>query len=200
MDRFVQVDRQGVAANPGEDYDYPYVWESLGSLTTEITTPAVDGRDDTTIQALIDAGSVLELEVPNAVYTGNAAISEPNGAVSYELALVSTGNEDDDYVLDILAAAGSLVAGVVTPGHYTRRATITGTQGQQEFVAGTSYFHDSVVGSNEAWLTDPTDVPGTARANYIGSYLFNVHGYISFVFVPITIPRGTLTVNVRRFS
>jgi len=193
MDKFQLVDRQGVPVNPGEDYDFPYEWTELGSLDTAIATPAVDGRDRTTIAALITAGSVLELIPPNNVFTGNDVIAEPNGAISYEVRFRSTGSEDVEYVVDILAAGAPIAT-----EHYTRRATLTGTQGQQAATVG--YFHDAVAGSNEAWLTDPTDVPAVAQENYIGSYLFNVHGNVSFVFVPITIPSGTLYIDARRFS
>lgn len=193
MDGFQQVDRKGIPGNPGEDYDYIYEWTGIGSLGTAITTPAVDGRDRTTIAALITAETVLELVPPNNVFTGNSAIAEPNGAISYEVRFRSTGSEDEDYVVDILAAAAPLGT-----EHYTRRATLTGTQGQQAATVG--YFHDAIAGSNEAWLTDPTDVPAVAQENYIGSYLFNVHGNVSFVFVPIIIPSGTLYIDCRRFS
>ena len=196
MDRFKLADRKGITTNPGEDYDHPYNWAELGSLTTTITTPAVGARNRAAISALVTLGSVLELTPPKAEFVGdfNSVASEPNGAICYEVRFRSDGDDDGSYVVDILAAAGPLAT-----EHYTRRATLTGAQGQQ--AATTGYFHDAVVGSDEAWLTDPTDVPSTARANYIGSYLFNVHGYLSFVFVPTTIPSGaTLYIDARRFS
>ena len=194
MDKIILADRQGVAMNPGEDYDFPYDWTELGSLTAALgATPAVGGRDRATIAALITAGTVLELVPPNSVFDGNTIITEPNGAISYEIRMRSSGIEDEDFVVDILTAGNPIAT-----EHYTRRATLTGTQGQQAATVGN--FHDAVIGSNEAWLTDPTNVPGTARANYIGSYLFNVHGIVSVVFAPITIPSGTLYIDARRFS
>lgn len=180
--------------NPGEDYDFPYNWTELGSLTAALpATPAVDGRDRATIAALITAGTVLELVPPNNIFDGDTIISEPNGAISYEIRLRSSGAEDQVYVVDVLTAGNPIAT-----EHYTRRARLTGTQGQQAATVG--YFHDSVAGSVEAWLTDPTNVPSTARENYIGSYLFNVHGIVSIVFAPITIPGGTLYIDYRRFS
>ncbi|MCJ7483876.1 MAG: hypothetical protein MUO31_13035 [Thermodesulfovibrionales bacterium] len=194
MDRFQQADRRGIAANPGEQYDYPYPWVNLGSLTAALAaTPAVGARDRTTIAALITAGTVLELIPPNNEFDGKTIITEPNGAISYEIRLRSTGAENDSHVVDILTACNPIAT-----EHYTRRATITGAQGQQAATAG--YFHDAVVGTNEAWLTDPTDVPAVAQANYIGSYLFNVHGAVSIVFAPVTIPAGILYIDARRFS
>lgn len=191
--------RKGIVVNPGEDFDYAYGLTNLGSLDTAIATPAVDARDRTSILALIEAGSVLELQVPDNKFSGYDIPSpEPGGSISYEAILRSTGGEDVEYVVDILAAPAIIAANIITPGHYTRRATITGTEGQQ--VADVGNFHDAVVGSNPAWLTDPTDVPGTAQANYIGSYAFNVHGNVSFVFVPTTLPSGVLYIDVRRFS
>lgn len=196
MDKFQLCDRSGVSINPGEEYDHPYDWANLGSLTVAITTPAVGARDRATIALLVTAGSVLELTPPKAIWTGahDSPPTQPNGAISYEVRFRSNGDEDGSYVVDILNAAGPL-----DTEHYTRRATLTGTQGTQAATIG--YFHDAVVGSNEAWMTDPTDVPSTARANYIGSYLFNVHGNLSFIFAPTTIPSGaTLYIDCRRFS
>lgn len=194
MDSFRQADRRGIAVNPGEQYDYPYPWVNLGSLTAALAaTPAAGARDRTTIAALIALGTVLELVPPNNEYDGQTIITEPNGAISYEIRLRSTGDEDASYVVDMLTACNPIAT-----EHYTRMATITGAQGQQAATLG--YFHDAVVGSNEAWLTDPTDVPAGAQSNYIGSYLFNVHGAVSIVFAPITIPGGTLYIDARRFS
>ncbi len=197
-DNVLVTDRRGVPTNAGEQYDYIYPWQNLGSLNKAIVTPAFDERDNTSIQALVTAGSVLELLPPNNGQSCSNRPTQPNGAISYEIANSSDGGAGVIYKVDILVATAALVNNVLTPGHYTRRATITGTQGLQ--VANNGFFHDSVVGSNEAWLTDPTDVPETAQANYIGSYLFNVHGAISIVFVPVTLPSGTLYIGARRFS
>jgi len=196
MDKFGLIDRNGVPVNPGEEYDYPYPWAELGSLNTEITTPAADGRDRTTIAALVEAGSVLELTPPNAVGTGpQDQPSQPNGAISYELRFRSTGDADGEYVVDMLAAAAPLAT-----EHYTRKARLTGTQGTQAATVG--YFHDAIAESEEAWF-DSADraIPITARENYIGSYIFNVSGLLSLILAPITIPAGAiLYIDYRRFS
>lgn len=189
-------DRNGVPINPGEVYDHPYPWAQLGSLSAALAaTPAVGARDRTSISALVTAGTALELTPPNAVWKGpQDQASEPNGAISYEIRLRSSGEQDQDYVLDILAAAAPLAT-----EHYTRKSTITGTQGQQPGTVGS--FHDAIVESNDAWFDEASRaIPITARANYIGSYIFNVSGLLSIVFAPITIPAGTLYIDYRRFS
>lgn len=194
----IVTDRRGVPANAGEQYDFIYPWQNLGSLSDVIATPAVDARDNTAIQALVTAGTVLELLPPNNPQSCTNRASQPNGAISYEIVFSSDGGNDIEYKVDVLVAGATLIDNVLTPGHYTRRATLTGTEGLQ--LANNGRFHDAIVGSNEAWLTNPTDVPETARENYIGSYLFNVHGSISIVFVPVTLPSGTLYIGARRFS
>lgn len=200
MDRIQLADRKGIAVNPGEDYDYPYDWANVGILTTGITTPAVGGRDRATISALVTAGvSSIELVPPNDTWDGdnNSVPSQPNGAISYEIRFRSDGAQDGSYVVDLLGAYGPLAT-----EHYTRKATLTGTQGQQVHTAGTIYFHDSIAESNDAWF-DENDraIPITARANYIGSYIFNVSGLKSIVFIAITIPASaTLYIDARRFS
>jgi len=189
-------DRKGVPINPGEDYDHPYPWAELGSLASAITAPAVTARDREAISALVTAETALELTPPNAIWTGpQNQPSEPNGAISYEIRLRSDGDEDSEYVIDIMAAAGPLAT-----EHYTRKATITGTQGTQPGTVG--YFHDAIVESNDAWFDEASrDIPITARANYIGSYIFNVSGLLSFVFLATTLPTGkTLYIDYRRFS
>lgn len=197
MDIFRLCDRNGVPINPGEEYDHPYDWTNLGSLNTAITTPAVGARDRAAISALVTAESVLELTPPNAVWTGphDSPPTEPNGAISYEIRFRSDGDEDGSYVVDILAAAGPLAT-----EHYTRKARLTGTQGAQ--AATTGYFHEAIVESLDAWFdSSDRDIPITARANYIGSYIFNVNGLLSFIFAPITIPSGAnLYIDYRRFS
>lgn len=191
------TDRRGVPINPGEEYDHPYDWTELGSLTTGIATPTVTGRDRTTISALVTgAVSAIELNPPNAPYpSAQGQPTEPNGAISYEFRFRSNGEEDGSYVADLLAAAGPLAT-----EHYTRKARLTGTQGAQAATVG--YFHEAIAESESAWF-DENDraIPITTRANYIGSYIINVNGLLSLVFVAITIPSGaTLYIDYRRFS
>lgn len=193
MDAFRQADRRGIRVNPGEQYDYPYPWVNLGSLTTAIVTPAVGARKRSDIVTLLAAESVLELVPPNNEFDGKTIFTEPNGAKAYEIRFRSSGANNEVFVVDTIAANAPIAT-----EHYTRRATLTGTQGLQPGTAG--YFHDSIVGSNEAWLTAPAEVKPATGNNYIGSYLFTVQGSVSIVFVPITIPSGTLYIDVRRFS
>lgn len=197
MDKFQLADRNGIPVNPGEEYDYPYPWAELGSLDTEITTPSVTERDRTTIAALVTAESVLELTPPNNVYKGphDSPPNESNGAISYEIRWRSDGDQDGEYVVDVLAAAGPLAT-----EHYTRKSRLTGTQGTQ--AATTGYFHDAIAESLDAWFDEASRaIPITARENYIGSYIFNVSGLLSIIFAPITIPAGaTLYIDYRRFS
>lgn len=193
MDAFRQADRRGIAANPGESYDYPYPWVNLGSLSSAIVTPAVGARKRSDIVTLLAVPSVLELVPPNNEFDDNTIPTEPNGAKAYEVRFRSSGANDEAYVVDAITANAPIAT-----EHYTRRATLTGTQGLQPGTAG--FFHDSIVGSNEAWLTAPAEVKPATGGNYIGSYLLTVHGSVSIVFVPTTIPSGTLYIDVRRFS
>lgn len=113
----------------------------------------VDNRTDALVEALSATKKVL--------------IRPPNGVVAIELRFRADGTAADQHVLEVFAAAGV--------DHYNLVATLTIDQGTQIYTSGSIYFCDTIVPSNEKWLTTQTELTDTS--NHIGGYTMNMHGY-----------------------
>jgi hypothetical protein len=127
-----------------------------GTITTQCDAAdyAVTARDDAAVEALAAAKKVI--------------IKLPNGLVSLELRFRYNGTAADQHVLQLFAASGV--------DFYNLVATLTIDQGTQQHTAGVAgtgiFFCDTVVPSNEKWLTPQTELTDTS--NHIGGYTMNM--------------------------
>jgi hypothetical protein len=125
-----------------------------GVITTQADAAdfAVGERDDAAVEALAAAKKVI--------------IKLPPGIVSLELRFRSDGNENDDSIIQIFAAAGV--------EHYMWQDQLTVTQGTQLY-SGSIYFVDTIVSAGEAWLSDTRQI--SPAADHVARNVMNVHGY-----------------------
>jgi len=165
---------------PGERHTRQREWVNVGVITAVVAAGQapidVDKRSDADVVALADSKKV---------------IYEPdNGTVNIEVRFRADGNEDDDLVIPVLAAAGI--------DHYTKVADLTCTQGTQEG-DDSAYFIDAIAQANNDWET-PTRVVD-AQANFICRYILNTHGHDRFLFVCTDKKNATnIYVDIRRAS
>lgn len=179
MQKVYLVDKHGGVIFPGERASRQRAWEEAGSITAVVAAGQapidVDKRTDTLVVALADA---------------KKAIYEPtDGTVAFEIRIRADGNEDDNLVIQVLAAAGV--------DHYTKVADLVCTQGTQP--GPTGFFCDDIVPSNSDWETSTRVVD--AQANFIARYVLNTHGHDRFLFVCTDLQNATnVYIDVRRTS
>ncbi len=149
-------------------------WISLGSITAESAALTVTGRDYATAEA---TGSTKVLSLK---------FSEGGGSVPRAILLRfrSDGNNNDDSVVDVLAARG--------PDDYSRIATLTVVQGQQ-VDSGTIYFCDTITPSNEDALFDGEE---SNLTDYIAHYYVRTLGFDRILFQVTDLDTTTVYVDV----
>ncbi len=180
--------RAGV--HPGESAQRQWPWVNLADLTVATTALASGQRNSTYVASL---GS-----------TKMAVYSPKNGQVALEVRARSDGNDGDDNIVEMYAAADDIVADFF---HYRRLATLTFTRGTGEYWPtavdpnpATIFFADELAASNIDWLSDTNDV-GVDASNDYSTWIVNCHGYSKFAFVFSTKDANTthLYLDVRRF-
>jgi len=134
-------------------------WVEAGSITTEQTALAVDGRDTATAEALAAAKII---KINNA---------RP-GAYAFLFRFRADGNADLDSVLELYAARGT--------DHYHRIATLTIVTGLQNTAEATIHFCDTITSSNEDDLFDGTT---SSLADMIAHYYVRTLGFDKFLFI-----------------
>lgn len=120
-------------------------------------------------------------EVEALTATKKVIIYVPQGWVSIEYRFRFNGTAGDQHVLQCFASAGK--------DYYDRFATLTIDTGDMQHTAGAAgtgiIFIDTIVPSNERWLTTVTEL--TSTADDIGRYTMNLHGYDRIWFVASTL-------------
>lgn len=182
-------DKSKAAVHPGESAQRQWPWVNLADLTVATTALAGGQRNSTYVDAL---GS-----------TKMAVYSPKNGQVAFEIRARSDGNDGDDNIVELYAAAKDLVADFF---HYRRIANLTFTQGTGEYWPtavdpnpATIFFADELAVANTDWLTDTNDV-GVDASNDYATFLLNCHGYTKFAVVFTTKDTNTthLYIDTRR--
>lgn len=178
------------AVHPGESAQRQWPWENVADLTVATTALAGGQRNSTYVDAL---GS-----------TKMGVYSPKNGQVAFEVRARSDGNDGDDNIVEMYAAAKDLVADLF---FYRRLATITFTQGTGEYWTtaadpnpATIFFADELAIANEpVWISDEVDV-GLDTSNNYASYALNLHGYAKIAFILSTLDANTthVYIDVRR--
>lgn len=135
----------------------PAIYDGIITTQCDSADYAVTARDDASVEALAAAKKVI--------------IKPPNGVVALELRFRFNGGAADQHVVQLFAAAGV--------DFYNLVATLTLDQGTQQHTSGAAgtgiWFIDTIVPSNEKWLTAQTELTDTS--NHIGGYTMNMHGY-----------------------
>lgn len=183
-------DKDHPGVHPGESAQRQWPWVNLADLTVVTTALAGGQRNSTYVDAL---GS-----------TKMAVYSPKNGQVAFEIRARSDGNDGDDNIVELYAAAKDILADFYM---YRRIATLTFTQGTGEFWAtavdpapATIFFADELaVAAGTDWLTDTNDV-GVDVSNDVATFLLNCHGYAKFAVVLTTKDVNTthLYIDTRR--
>ena len=142
-----------------------------GTITTQCDAAdyAADARDNASVEALADGKKVI--------------IKPYNGIVSIEFRFRFDGAEDDQHVLQLFAAAGV--------DHYRWVDALTIDQGTQDSTS--EHFIDTVVSATEIWHTAATEL---SKADYMGGYTMNTHGYDRFWFVASTLDTANGGANL----
>lgn len=126
----------------------------VGKITTQCATTDYDGTlgmADARVEALTAAKKVK--------------ITPPNGTPAIALRFKSDGSAGDDSVIQLYTACDV--------DHYQHLAQLTVVQGTQLY-SGSICFCDGVTPANEKHYSTVTELTGTD--NYIGGYVFNLHG------------------------
>ena len=144
------VNGDKVFGHPENSSGYTY----NGKITTqaEAANYAVTARSSSSVEALTAAKKVL--------------FYIPQGWVSLEMPFRSDGNDGDDSIIQIFAAAG--------PEHYMWIDQLTITQGTQLYSTGI-YFVDTIVSAGEAWVTDTRQI--SPANNHVARNEMNCHKY-----------------------
>ena len=176
--------------HPGESACRQYAWENIADLSVAEAALAGDEINSTYI---------------NALAATKRGIYEPeNGQVAFEIRARSDGNNGDDNVIEMYAAAKDIVPDLF---FYRRAATLTFTQGTGEYWPSatdpnpaTIFFADELAVANNSWLTTPVDCGVDASQDY-ATYVINCHGYARFAFIMSTKDANTthLYIDCRRF-
>ena len=182
-------DKNKSCVHPGESAQRQWPWENLADLTVATTALAGGQRNSTYVDAL---GS-----------TKMGVYSPKNGQVAFEVRARSDGNDGDDNIVGLYAAAKDILADFYM---YRSVGVLTFTQGTGEFWPtavdpnpATIFFADELAVASTDWLTDTNDV-GVDTSNDYATFLLNCHGYAKFAFVLTTKDANTthLYIDVRR--
>lgn len=175
-------DPHGNIVFPGASHVKQYPWENAGSITVAEGALASDKRDETSVAALAATKTIIW--------------TPDDGVVAAAIRVRTIGAENDVNVIEMYAAAAE-PSGAIR--HYSRVATLTCLQGTQIHSA-TIYFNDSIVVTNNCWLSTPVVVQPTVADNHISQYVLNLHGHDRFLFIVSTLDSSTskVYVDVRR--
>ena len=125
-----------------------------GQITEECGTTDYDGTlgmADATVEAIAAIRKVK--------------ITPPPGTPAIALRFRSDGSAGDDSITQLYTACGV--------DHYQHLAQLTVVQGTQLY-SGSIYFCDGVTPGDEKHYSTVTELTGTS--DYIGGYVFNLHG------------------------
>jgi len=180
----------GRAVHPGESAVRQWPWENVADLSVAEAALAGDEINSTYLASL--AATKVGIYTP------------VDGQVAFEIRARSDGNDNDDNIIEVYAAAKDLVADHY---HYRRIGTITFTQGTGEYWPSatdpdpaTIFFADELAATSASWITTPVDVGVDLSQDY-ASYVMNIHGYAKFAFIMSTKDGNTTHcyIDVRRF-
>ena len=175
----------GHVVHPGESAIRQWPWVNLADLTVAAAALAGGHRNSTYVDAL---GS-----------TKMGVYSPVDGQVAFEVRGRSDGNDGDDNIIEVYAAAKDILADFFM---YRRIATLTFTQGTTAVdpAPATIFFADEIAVANNKWISTPVDC-GVDASNDYASYVLNVHGYAKFAFVMSTKDANTthFYLDTRRF-
>lgn len=131
------------------------------------------GMADATVLALAAAKRII--------------ITPPNGTPALALRFRFDGSENDSNVLQLYSGCGV--------DHYQHMAVLTVLQGTQLYSTGI-YFGDKVTPTNEEWYSTVTELDDTGH-NFIGGYVFNLHGADRILLLCSTLAATTIYVDWR---
>ena len=147
-------------------------WQTVGNITVENAALGVDGRDWTTVDAIVVANKVqIELREP----------------LPYALLFRfrADGAADLDSILQLYAARGE--------DHFHRIAQLTVVTGTQDTSTATIHFVDTITPASEDGLFDGEESDLT---NMIAHYYVRTLGYDKFVFIASDLDSTTVYVDV----
>lgn len=140
-------------------------WQQQKSVSSAETTPAFDGRDKATVEALTNA-SIIDLM--------------PGQEISNFR--ISGATDDTVNIYDILFMADGV-------DHYTRVGTLSAITGTQVSPVTDQEFADQIGITNERWSSSWVEV--SADDNYIGEVSIKTNGVKKIAIVPTTIVTGS---------
>lgn len=130
-----------------------------GKITEECATTDYDGT-------LGMADATVEAIAPSAGYVKKIIIKPPVGTPAIALRFRTDGSAGDDNVIQLYTECGI--------DHYQHLAELTLMQGTQLY-SGSIYFDDGVTPTaTEKHYSTVTELTGTD--DFIGGYVFNLHG------------------------
>jgi len=182
-------DKDKPCVHPGESAQRQWPWVNLADFTVAGSALAGGQRNSTYVDAL--ASTIAEVYSPK------------NGQVAFEIRARSDGNDGDDNIVELYAAANDILADFF---HYRRIATLTFTQGTGEFWPtaadpnpATIFFADEIAVASTDWLSSTDDV-GVDASNDCATFLLNCHGYAKFAVIMSTKDTNTthLYLDTRR--
>jgi hypothetical protein len=159
-------------------------WNNVGTITAQADAAdyAPDVRDYNTIENVLADEKKVVFKVPIIIAEGLLSILD-----MLELRVRTDGDEDNENELLLMGAAGN--------DHYTPIVTLTAIQGTQIHSSGI-YFADSIVSSDEAWLTETADIRQSSPNGEIARYALNLHRYDRFVIVCTSMAEATNTIYI----
>lgn len=163
-------------SNELESYLKQYFWQSGGTITVQ--------------QALLGAAALTHAAVKTLAAANKVLIEIPQGWLAAELRFFSDGSDNDVDVVQLYAASTS----DSLPDHYRHFAQLTLTVGTQEY--GSNTFHDTIVPTNEQWITRNNEV--SPANNTFGSYVLNTHAHSRILIIASTLVSTTLGVDFRK--
>jgi len=173
-------DLEGTDVNPGSVHSPTYSWQSVGALTTGVTTPGVTARTAATF---------------NVTDPNNLVVKMGEGWNGVRIRVSST-TDADSTVIDIFYMDDEAEAVTLASGHFSRLATTTWTTGTQTGTVSGQEYADTLVVTNENWAPSPGTISPTG--NYIAEYRFDAQGahYIGFCGTTVT---NAATVEIKGF-
>lgn len=155
-----------------EKYLAQYYWQAGGTITVRQAMLGAGALTHGAVKALADANKVL--------------IEIPQGWIALEMRFFSDGSNNDIDIVELYAEAGE--------DHYRHFARLTLTVGTQE--KGSNKFHDTVVPSNEQWLSRNNEI--SPANNTFGAYVMNTHAHSRVLVIASTLVSGTFGVEYRK--
>ena len=174
------IDLEGTEVNPGSVHTLTSSWQSVGNLTTGVTTPGPTAR----------TAALFNVTDPN-----NIVLKLPEGANGVRIRLSST-TDGDTTVTDLFIMDDAAESLALSTDHFNRVSTLTWTTGTQTANTATHEFADTLVVTNENWVPTPGTMSPTG--NYIAEYRLDGQGghYIGISGTTVT---NTATVEAKVF-